>query len=242
MERKFRTPRTVDEVFEDYRGRRQGMLRALTADKGILHQLCDPGDQTNLCLYSYPDGSWQVSSPAEEIPSELPEPCLGINFARDGMTYQDWLSLVAAHSDSWLYGVTFFYTKNFSKQERADLFDMINSLPTLFEVVTGQASAKQNGTARSGANTTMPDIRRDPVLKEEVDEESEGKEDEDEQEEEAYCGACQGSYSSSSSQFWILCDVCNRWFHGKCVKVTAAKAEQIDKYRCPSCIKKRSHP
>ena len=32
-----------------------------------------------------PDGSWKVDLPEEEVPPELPEPVLGINFARDGM-------------------------------------------------------------------------------------------------------------------------------------------------------------
>ena len=49
-----------------------------------------------------PDGSWTVDQPAEEVPAELPEPCLGINFARDGMLRRDWLALVAVHSDAWL--------------------------------------------------------------------------------------------------------------------------------------------
>lgn len=30
-------------------------------------------------------GNWEVTLPAEEVPPELPEPALGINFARDGM-------------------------------------------------------------------------------------------------------------------------------------------------------------
>lgn len=55
------------------------------------------------------DGSWTVDLPAEEVPPELPEPCLGINFARDGMQKRDWLALVAVHSDSWLYAVAFYY-------------------------------------------------------------------------------------------------------------------------------------
>lgn len=47
--------------------------------------------------------------PAEEVPPELPEPCLGVNFARDGMARKDWLALVAVHSDAWLMAVAFFY-------------------------------------------------------------------------------------------------------------------------------------
>lgn len=55
------------------------------------------------------NGSWTVALPAEEVPPELPEPCLGINFARDGMARKDWLALVAVHSDAWLMAVAFFY-------------------------------------------------------------------------------------------------------------------------------------
>lgn len=32
----------------------------------------------------HPDGNWSVDLPVEEVPPELPEPALGINFARDG--------------------------------------------------------------------------------------------------------------------------------------------------------------
>lgn len=47
--------------------------------------------------------------PAEEVPPELPEPVLGINFARDGMDKKDWLALVAVHSDAWLMSVAFYF-------------------------------------------------------------------------------------------------------------------------------------
>lgn len=50
----------------------------------VFYQQCDP-ERENLCLYGYPDGAWVVDLPAEEVPPEIPEPALGINFARDGM-------------------------------------------------------------------------------------------------------------------------------------------------------------
>jgi hypothetical protein len=59
-------------------------------------------EKENLCLYGLPNETWEVNLPAEEVPPELPEPALGINFARDGMNEKDWLSLVAVHSDSCL--------------------------------------------------------------------------------------------------------------------------------------------
>ncbi|KAI3524778.1 hypothetical protein L1887_03442 [Cichorium endivia] len=43
----------------------------------------------NLCLYGFPSEQWEVNLPAEEVPPELPEPALGINFPRDGMPEND---------------------------------------------------------------------------------------------------------------------------------------------------------
>lgn len=60
-------------------------------------------------MFGYPNGTWEVALPAEEVPPELPEPSLGINFARDGMDKKHWMSLVAAHTDSWLLYVAFYY-------------------------------------------------------------------------------------------------------------------------------------
>lgn len=56
--------------------------------------------------------------PAEEVPPELPEPALGINFARDGMHRKDWLSLVAVHSDCWLLSVAFYFGARLNRNER----------------------------------------------------------------------------------------------------------------------------
>lgn len=53
------------------------------ADSKELYAACSP-DRDNLCLYGHPDGNWSVDLPVEEVPPELPEPVLGINFARDG--------------------------------------------------------------------------------------------------------------------------------------------------------------
>ncbi|KAI3742767.1 hypothetical protein L1987_60462 [Smallanthus sonchifolius] len=74
------TPRTVEEIFTDYSSHRNGLIRALTHDVDELHGLCDP-----------------VSPPSETVRPELPEPTLGINFARDSMSRRDWLFLIAVH-------------------------------------------------------------------------------------------------------------------------------------------------
>jgi len=47
-----------------------------------------------------------------------------------------------------------------------------------------------------------------------------------------YC-ICQKVYDPS--QFYICCDQCQDWFHGRCVGVTSAEAESIGEYICPQC-------
>ena len=58
--------------------------RAAAAEVEEFFKKCDP-EKENLCLYGHADATWVVDLPAEEVPPELPEPALGINFARDGM-------------------------------------------------------------------------------------------------------------------------------------------------------------
>ncbi|KAK1393847.1 PHD finger protein ALFIN-LIKE 6 [Heracleum sosnowskyi] len=67
----------------------------------------------SLCLYGLPNEKWDVNLPVEEVPPEMPEPSLGINFARDEMQEKDWLSLVAVQSDSWLLSVAFYFGAHF---------------------------------------------------------------------------------------------------------------------------------
>ncbi|XP_047319711.1 PHD finger protein ALFIN-LIKE 9-like [Impatiens glandulifera] len=70
-------------------------------------------DKENLCLYGLPNEQWEVNLPAEEVPPELPESVLGINFVRDGMQENDWLSLVSAHSDAWLLSIAYYFGARF---------------------------------------------------------------------------------------------------------------------------------
>lgn len=207
------------------------MLKALTAEEEQFYRQCDP-EKENLCLYGFPDGSWEVNLPAEEVPPELPEPALGINFARDGMQRKDWLSLVAVHSDAWLLAVAFYYGARFDKFERKRLFVLINELPTVFDTVTGKKAPKgdkhdaksnksKNNTKKSGEHQSK---------KQKVAED-------DEEDDETFCGICGGPYSQS--EFWIGCDICEKWYHGRCVKITPAKAEHIKQYKCPACLGKK---
>ncbi|KAK6147668.1 hypothetical protein DH2020_018580 [Rehmannia glutinosa] len=249
-------PRTVEEVFRDFKGRRNGLIKALTTDVEEFFQRCDP-EKENLCLYGFPSDQWEVNLPAEEVPPELPEPALGINFARDGMQEKDWLALVAVHSDAWLLSVAFYFGARFGfdKADRKRLFNMINDLPTIFEVVTGAAkkqlkdksSVTNHSGSKSKSNSKM--VKKLPFLlgklpKPQVKDDDEGLDEEEDEEEDEHgdtlCGACGENYASD--EFWICCDICERWFHGKCVKITPARAEHIKHYKCPSCSNKRPRP
>ncbi|XP_044461995.1 PHD finger protein Alfin1-like isoform X4 [Mangifera indica] len=243
-------PRTVEEVFTDFKGRRSGLIKALTTDVEKFYQQCDP-EKENLCLYGLPTETWVVSLPVEEVPPELPEPALGINFARDGMQEKDWLSLVAVHSDSWLLAVAFYFGARFGfgKNERKKLFQMINEMPTIFEVVTGNVKLPKEQSAtthNSGKSSKSSGKSRQPEHQAKAvkmssppkDEDDSGEEEEEDDEQGATCGACGDNYGTD--EFWICCDVCEKWFHGKCVKITPAKAEHIKQYKCPSCSSKRA--
>ncbi|AQK99060.1 PHD finger protein ALFIN-LIKE 6 isoform 2 [Zea mays] len=271
---------TADEVFRDYKGRRAGMIKALTTDVERFFKLCDPGEcarslwflapgcgviaeeasvvfllglrcfeKENLCLYGYPDETWEVTLPAEEVPPEIPEPALGINFARDGMNEKDWLALVAVHSDSWLLSVAFYFGARFGfdRETRRRLFSLINNMPTIFEVVTGAAKKQaKEKTPNSSSKSNRPSSkvsRAESRSKAKVpqDEEESGDDDEDEEADEhnnTLCGTC--GTNDSKDQFWICCDNCEKWYHGKCVKITPARAEHIKQYKCPDCTNKRA--
>ncbi|KMZ68557.1 PHD finger protein ALFIN-LIKE 5 [Zostera marina] len=242
-------PRTPEEVFKDFRGRRAGMIKALTTDVEKFYQLCDP-EKENLCLYGLPNETWEVTLPAEEVPPELPEPALGINFARDGMVEKDWLSLVAVHSDAWLLSVAFYFGARFGfeKDDRRRLFNMINNLATIFEIVTGPKKQSKekgpNGSSKNNKSGSKMQSRqseshakssRMPSLPKDAEESAEDEDDEEDEEEHGntLCGACGESYGTD--EFWICCDICERWFHGKCVRITPARAEHIKQYKCPDC-------
>jgi len=239
--------RSPEDVFRDFRARRAGIVKALTTDVEKFYQMCDP-EKENLCLYGLPNETWEVTLPAEEVPPELPEPALGINFARDGMIEKDWLSLVAVHSDAWLLSVAFYFGARFGfdKDARRRLFTMINNLPTVYEVVTGVAkkqSKAPNGSSKSSKSNSKPSKQTNSNSKpakpaHPKEEEDSGREDAEEEDQAYLCGSCGESYANG--EFWICCDICEKWFHGKCVRITPAKAEHIKQYKCPSCSSKRS--
>ncbi|MCL7025273.1 hypothetical protein MKW94_010868 [Papaver nudicaule] len=126
----------------------------------------------------------------------------------------------------------------------------MNELPTIFEVVTGavkkpvkEKSSISNHSSNKSKTISKMQRLPDPPAKynKPMPQREEVEEDDDEEEDEhgdTLCGAC-GEYYASD-EFWICCDMCEVWFHGKCVKITPARAEHIKQYKCPSCTNKRA--
>ncbi|KAG1669193.1 hypothetical protein FOA52_001444 [Chlamydomonas sp. UWO 241] len=193
-------------VFEEYSGRRKGIIKALTTDAERFFAQADP-QRENLCLYAHPDGTWTVEAPPEEVPAEVPEPTLGINFCRDGMPRKDWLGLVAVHSDAWLMACTFYRAARLDAEERDVMFALVNRLPTVFEVVSGRV--KQVAKPKPPAEEDDDDGDGDP------------------------CPQCGKLYSTN--EFWIACDFCDTWYCGRCAKMTEAKATKVKSWKCPGC-------
>ncbi|KAK4253271.1 hypothetical protein QN277_010595 [Acacia crassicarpa] len=223
-------PRTVEEIFKDYSARREGVVRALTHDVHKFYRQCDP-DKDNLCLYGHPNETWEVTLPPAFLPHDIPEPALGINFARQGMQPKDWLSLVAAHSDSWLHSVAFYFGALLNRDEREQLFKLINADPTVFEVVTEKNPLKDKATVESSSKprggtkrTSGGQVKNSPDFYDEGYEEDHS---------ESICGICE---NNDSDDAWISCDSCsNKWFHEKCVKSIPIMSTMLKRYNCPSC-------
>ncbi|TKY65829.1 PHD finger protein ALFIN 1 [Spatholobus suberectus] len=206
-------PRTVEEISKDYSGRRTAVIRSLTDVYGVFFQ-----DMDNLCLYGHPNEAWEV---IQEVPPELPEPVLGINSARHGMNCRDWLSMVAGHSDSWLRSMAFYLGARLNRNGRKP----INDKPTVDKGSKSWGSAKRSNAGQVKSNSKFAD---------------EGYEEDKDEHNETFCGFCGGNYNAD--EFWIGCNICEKWFHGECVKITPAKAENIKQYKCPSCNLRRSMP
>ncbi|NP_001389966.1 pHD finger protein ALFIN-LIKE 2 isoform 2 [Oryza sativa Japonica Group] len=117
---------------------------------------------------------------------------------------------------------------------RKRLFSLINDHPTVLEALSDRKHGRDNKSGadngsksrHSGkrANDVQTKTSRPAVVDDGYDEEEHS---------ETLCGTCGGRYNAN--EFWIGCDICERWFHGKCVRITPAKAEHIKHYKCPDC-------
>eukprot|EP00878_Enallax_costatus_P021179 GHUV01022414.1.p1 GENE.GHUV01022414.1~~GHUV01022414.1.p1 ORF type:complete len:155 (+),score=42.21 GHUV01022414.1:435-899(+) len=151
------------------------------------------------------------------------------------MQRRDWLALVAVHSDSWLLALAFYKGARLNREQRDELFSMINSLPTCYEVVSGKAKA----TAVAPRKRAADGAGGRPQQRQRVDEEADDDDEDDgwQDGEGDPCPGCGRFYKKD--EFWIACDKCDEWWCFRCSKMTAAKAEKTPSWQCTKCL---GHP
>ncbi|WVZ98262.1 hypothetical protein U9M48_043727 [Paspalum notatum var. saurae] len=230
--RRKRRPYSVETIFRNFTNRRIALIDALTRDQEEFFDKCQQGMRP-LYLWGNTDGSWEVKPAELYVPSDLPEPTLGIDISRNKMKRHKWLEEVAMHCDAWLINISFFFLLGpyFTATERHRLFIKINNLPTVRETLLDSLTyqcIRHVEEKRSGGHGEANEVKEE----EEVNDEDK-KEEEVNDEDKNFCGSCGSRYNANG--FWICCNVCDRWYHGKCVKLTASKAESIDHYECPEC-------
>ena len=78
------------------------------------------------------------------------------------MQRKDWIALIAVHSDAWLMAVAYYYGAKLDKEGRQKLFKQINSIPTVYESVTGKVKSANGSKATKKRKTTEPTADREP--------------------------------------------------------------------------------
>ncbi|KAM7493502.1 hypothetical protein LguiB_028111 [Lonicera macranthoides] len=146
--------------------------------------------------------------------------CTGLETECKKRTGYFWL-LSTAMLGYLLFAFYFGARFAFDRADRKRLFNMINDLPTIFEVVTGAAKKQtkeespfsNHSSSKSKTIGTKSQPKYPKGAPPPKDEEEEGVEEEEDEHGDALCGACRENYASD--EFWICCDICEKRFHGK---------------------------
>ena len=79
---------------------------------------------------------------------------VGAEMVRCASQRKDWLSLVSVHSDTWLLAVAFYNGARLNREGRERLFELINSLPTVYEVMPAPSETRAASRA-AGARACL---------------------------------------------------------------------------------------
>ncbi|GLJ47631.1 hypothetical protein SUGI_1006220 [Cryptomeria japonica] len=222
-------PNTVDEIYEDFKRRREGIIKALTEDFEELYKQCDPQIESFLGLYGLPDESWKVV-PQQEGISMLPKPVWGINNKRVPMSKKNWKYSVAENSHVWLHALVIFHVGRvgLGEEDKRLLFSMVESFQGVEEAVkeAAQPAGKEIVTRQPSRKRKFPKAlvmdRVSPCQ----------NEDESDQGYQPHCPICG---EKDGDEKWILCDVCEDWLHCRCVSISSQEADDMAQYICPFC-------
>lgn len=114
----------------------------------------------------------------------------------------------------------------------------------LMELQKGKSKEKSivtNNTSNKNKSGIKPWVIESQIKSSKIqppkDEDDTLDEKEDDGHGDTLCGACSENYASD--EFCICCDLCEKWFHGKCVNITPARDEHIKHYKCRAYNNKR---
>ncbi|GLJ47629.1 hypothetical protein SUGI_1006170 [Cryptomeria japonica] len=222
-------PNTVDEIYEDFKRRREGIIKALTEDFEELNQQCDPKDESFLGLYGLPDESWKVV-PQQEGSPMLPNPVWGINNNRMTMSKKSWKHSVADNSHVWLHALAIFHCARLGlgEEDKRLLLTMVGSFQSVEEAIkeAAESEGKQIVIRQPSRKRKFSEaLVMDRVYPHQ-------SEDENDQGYEPHCPICG---EKDGDEKWILCDVCEEWLHCRCVNISSQEADDMAQYICPFC-------
>ncbi|KAA0067842.1 PHD finger protein ALFIN-LIKE 3-like [Cucumis melo var. makuwa] len=130
---------------------------------------------------------------------------------------------VLSRVDRYNYRKALFvgFTPSFGLRRR--LFNIINDMPTVFEVVTNIAkqqvkekSSTANGSkSKSSFKSSEAEMQGTCARQSQARKEVETYEEDKDEHSDILCRACGENYASD--EFWICCDIYEKWFHGKFV-------------------------
>ncbi|KAG7199222.1 hypothetical protein KM043_018092 [Ampulex compressa] len=104
----------------------------------------------------------------------------------------------------------------------------------------GPQTNQQRAQPKEEASMEVNQEEEEEEDDEEEDEEEEDNSDSEDDPDRLWC-ICKRPHNN---RFMICCDVCEDWFHGKCVHVSKAMGQQMEEkgieWVCPNCLKKKA--
>ncbi|KAI1727677.1 PHD-finger domain-containing protein [Ditylenchus destructor] len=98
-----------------------------------------------------------------------------------------------------------------------------------------KAKQSTSGRLNTPASTHKQNSRQQKVLQSAEADNEEGDPVLDPKKKHCSCGT-----SYDPKKFYLMCDHCRQWFHGKCVGITEKKAQKMDSWMCAECEKEKA--
>lgn len=213
---------SVDDVFENYKGRRAGLLKAFNSGLSMLLKEAK-GIPVNTpyvkrkVLLGLPDESWTLEYARYCTSEQPPQPQLLLAFDK-GVHWHEWASRMADLSDAWLISMFGYLSKSFSLQEREDLIKKISNFRSLKDEITPECPVAEQFDMNKAPPVFKPEcvLRRLPPSP-------------------CMRRLCSYVADNTDRDDWIQCDRCYLWYHCNCCNLNLHKAKECQSYHCAKC-------